>query len=169
MSLKAVDEPSTIRASRQENVVVTTTARTGTADLGSTRWRYRQPGRARSREKDHIWREVEATIPTVAQRDKATIIDVMSAAPVTDCTACWKISMNGKPVLVLSAASISPMQKRSARAIPSPMTPLSMMLEMMARGTTIEACWISSDMWMAPSAPKNAYTFPIRPTKTESP
>ena len=83
MSLKAVDEPSTMRARRQAMVVVTETARTGTADLELTRWMRSQPGTALSREKAHSWREAEATMPTVAQRDKVMMREVISAAPAT--------------------------------------------------------------------------------------
>ena len=82
MSLKAVEEPSTIRAKTQASPVVKKTASTGIADLELTRWMCFQPGTALSREKAQSCREADATIPTVAQRESVMMIDVMSAAPV---------------------------------------------------------------------------------------
>ena len=82
MSLKTVEEPSTIRAETQARDVVRKTASIGMADLELTRWMYCQPGMALSREKAQSCREADATMPTVAQRESVIIIDVMSAAPV---------------------------------------------------------------------------------------
>ncbi len=82
MSLKAVEEPSTIRARIQASPVVKKTASTGIADLEFTRWICCQPGTALSREKAQSCREADATMPTVAQRASVMMMDVMSAAPV---------------------------------------------------------------------------------------
>ena len=60
MSLKAVEEPRMMRARRQVMVVVSAMERTGMADLALTRWMYRHPGTALSREKAQSWREAEA-------------------------------------------------------------------------------------------------------------
>ena len=72
--------------------------------------------------------------------------DIMMAAPGRFCTAWRKISIKGKRVGVLSAASMSPMQKSNANAIPKPNVPLRKMLNVMARGTMTAAFWISSAM-----------------------
>ena len=64
---------------------------------------------------------------------------------------------------------MSPMQKSSASAMPNPSKPFKTMLNTIAFGTTTAAFCISSDMWIAPSAPKKAYTLPSSPTKKESP
>ena len=82
MSLKAVDEPSTIRARTHASDVVKKTASTGIADLELTRWMCCQPGTALSREKAQSCRDADATMPTVAHRESVIIIEVMSAAPV---------------------------------------------------------------------------------------
>ena len=64
---------------------------------------------------------------------------------------------------------MSPMQKSRASAMPNPSKPFKTMLNTIAFGTTTAAFFISSDIWMAPSAPKKAYTLPSSPTKNESP
>ena len=64
---------------------------------------------------------------------------------------------------------MSPMQKSSASAMPNPSKPFKKMLDTMAFGTMTAAFFISSDMWMAPSAPMKANTLPSSPTKKESP
>ena len=82
MSLEAVEEPSTMRARTQAGAVVEKTASTGIAGLELSRWRCSQPGTALSREKAQSCRDADATMPTVAQRESVTTMDVMSAAPV---------------------------------------------------------------------------------------
>ena len=64
---------------------------------------------------------------------------------------------------------MSPMQKISASAMPNPRKPFKTMLNTIAFGTMTAAFFISSDVWMAPSAPKKANTLPSSPTKNESP
>lgn len=67
--------------------------------------------------------------------------------------ACTKISMNGNPVGVSKAALISPRQNKRAIRSARPNTPLSIIVEIIAQGTIVEALWISSAIWQALSAP----------------
>jgi len=77
--------------------------------------------------------------------------------------------MNGKPVGVDSAFSMSPMQKRIATSIEKPMTPFKAIEATREWGTTVDAFLISSLMWIAPSAPMKAKTVVMRPTKKDIP
>lgn len=53
--------------------------------------------------------------------------------------ACVNISMNGNPVGVSSAAVISPRQNRRAIKSAKPRAPLTIIVTIMAQGTTVEA------------------------------
>ena len=110
----------------------------------------------------------------------------MAVEPERFCTACEMISMKGNPVLVPRAVEMSPMQNKTAISMEKPRAPLSAMLMIMLRGTTVEAFAISSHMWTAPSAPngsinqeedtrpqdhlpRKAYTEVMIPTKKVKP
>ena len=94
-SLKATSEPMLMMDKRHAMRVVTAMAQTGTEVRGSTRWRRRQPGRPRSRAKDHDMRDAEARRPTAEQRPRTVMIDAMVAAPAVEFVAWRKISMKG--------------------------------------------------------------------------
>ena len=97
-----------------------------------------QPGRPRSRAKDHTMRDAEARKPTSAHSARAVIIDAITAAPRTDLVAWRNICMKGNPVGESKAAVRSPRQKSTAMIIPNPMLPLITRVNIMDRGTITE-------------------------------
>ena len=85
----------------------------------------------------------------VAQIPKATIMTAMPVLPPTDCVACTKMAIKGKPVGVsmIDSADRSPEQNRTAISIAKPSVPFNKTLTIMERGTFIEALEISSDIY----------------------
>ena len=118
-------------------------------------------------------RDAEARRPTLAQNCMITRMDDMTVAPATDPVEWSRISMYGYPVGVFSAPSTSVKLNSVIISIPNARLPLMKMVNMIERGTTTEASWISSDIysrvnelvvlhflrgrgidtWIAPSAP----------------
>lgn len=109
--------------------------------------RWRQNGRPRSRANDHVMRDDDATNPIVAHTPSAVTIEAMAVLPDTELVACRNISINGYPVGVADAASMSPRQNRTAISIPNPRNAFSDMLVTMERGTLMDGFCISSDIW----------------------
>ena len=101
-------------------------------------------------------REVPQSMATVAKMTKTSIRATMAVEPERFCTAWEMISMKGNPVFVPRAVEMSPMQNKTAISMAKPSTPLSAMLMIILRGTTVEAFAISSHMWTAPSAPRGS-------------
>jgi hypothetical protein len=81
-------------------------------------------------------REVEAENPTLALIVRTMTMDAITAAPDRDCTARWKMAMNGKAGFSSRTASKSPMRKSTVRIMPKPRLPLMVIPVMMDRGTT---------------------------------
>jgi hypothetical protein len=106
-----------------------------------------QPGTPLSRAKDQVIRDAEATTEMVAQIVKTVITADIAVAPAIDLTPCWKIAMNGNPVVVPRTVVKSPRQNRMAISIPNPSTPLRKILNIIALGTTLDALLISSDIY----------------------
>ena len=131
--------------------------------------RYLEPGRPLSRAKAHICRDEAAREAIAAQIISDNTMETMIVAPVLERVACWKISIKGNKVGVVSALSMSPMQKRMAMSMPKPRAPLMPMLQIRLCGTTRVASRISSLMCTAPSAPMKANTVVIKPTKKDMP
>lgn len=105
-----------------------------------------QNGSPRSRAKDHVIRDEDATNPMVAHTPSAVTIAAIAVLPDTECVAWTNISIKGYPVGVSSAASMSPTQNRTATSMPKPRKAFSVMLVTMERGTFMEGFWISSDI-----------------------
>ena len=55
--------------------------------------------------------------------------------------------MNGYPVGLFAAVSMSPAQNRMAMRAAKPRTPLRMVVATIVLGTTVEASWISSAVY----------------------
>ena len=62
-----------------------------------------------------------------------------------------------------------PQVKANVMTMIQPKPPLTRIDHMVALGRTIEASRISSDMWIAESAPRRPYTEVSRPTMNERP
>ena len=105
-----------------------------------------QNGSPRSRAKDQIIRDEDATNPMVAHTPNAVTIAAIAVLPDTDLVAWRNISIKGYPVGVVNAASMSPRQSKTAISIPKPKKAFRAMLVTMDRGTLTEAFWISSDI-----------------------
>ena len=82
-----------ISDSKIEIAAVQRTEYTGTVVLSLTLDRVLQPGRPRSRAKDQKTRDVEASIPTVAQLARMTMMADMTVAPARELVACSKMYM----------------------------------------------------------------------------
>lgn len=109
-------------------------------------------GRPLSRAKAHNILEAAARTAVEQKMVKNNINDVIPVAP--PLPVAWaKISMNGNLVGVARASSIFPMQNRTARSIANPRVPFTTILTIRLLGTMVEAPFISSHMWIAPSAP----------------
>jgi hypothetical protein len=67
-----------------------------------------------SRAKDQSNRDAVAMMPIAAAAIKTSINEVMTVDPALLFVACTNISINGNPVGLFNALSISPRQKRSA-------------------------------------------------------
>lgn len=78
--------------------------------------------------------------------------DINAVAPFVP-TAWAVISMKGKPVGDASALSISPMQNNTAINAANPSVPFIARVNIRLRGMFVEAFWISSLIWTAPSRP----------------
>ena len=173
-SLKPTVEPMLMRPRRQAITVVTAMAITGidvrsstfvghvskigskthaqayipskalVRRVGLTLDKYLQPGRPRSRAKDHVILEAPATQEMVPRIARVAIIADIVRAPDKESTACRKMAMKGYPVGVDRTVSGSPRQNSKAKSIPKPMIPLIAILKIMARGTTTAAFFISS-------------------------
>jgi hypothetical protein len=78
-------------------------------------------------------------------------MEVIAVAPVFDCVAFLKISMNGYPVGVLIALFTSPIQNKMARIMAKPSAPLRNMVKNMLRGTLIDASLTSSAKYVRPN------------------
>lgn len=96
------------------------------------------------RAKAHSWRDADARNPNVADTIKASTIETITVAAVVDCVAFLNISMNGYPVGVFSALSTFPIQNRTDIVIAKPRAPFKRIVNIMLRGTLIEASLASS-------------------------
>ena len=123
-ALNAADEPMLMRPRSMVIITESVIEYRGSFDWGSTLDRYREPGMPLSRAKAHIIREVAARTAIHAIIIIESTTETMAVAPPLDFVACWKISINGKPVVLDRALSILPMQKRIASSIANPRTPL---------------------------------------------
>jgi hypothetical protein len=92
-------------------------------------------------------------MPIAAAIMRSRIKQVIPVAAALLFVAWTNISMKGNPVGVSKAALISPRQNKRAIRSARPITPLSIIVEIIAQGTIVEALWISSAMWQAESAP----------------
>lgn len=64
---------------------------------------------------------------------------VMTVVPALLFVACRKISMNGNPVGLVRASSMSPKQNSKAINMPKPITPFSTTVLIIAQGTMVDA------------------------------
>lgn len=94
--------------------------------------------------KDQRRREAVAMVPVADAVKRKRIKHVMAVAAALLFVACAKISMKGNPVGVSNAAVVPPRQNKSAIKSANPRTPLSIMVEIIAQGTIVEAFWTSS-------------------------
>ena len=117
----------------------------------------------------HMTRDAAAREATLAKIMRERTTENMAVAPPVELVAWVKISMKGKPVGVVRAVVMSPMQKRIAMSMAKPRVPLMPMLARREWGNTVEAFLISSHMWTAPSAPRKAKMVVMRPTKNDVP
>lgn len=92
-------------------------------------------------------RDADAIPPTVAQSPRMVIIDAITVEPATDSVASKKISIKGYPVGECKAFSTLPRENKTVRIMPSPSDPFITMVVMMDVGTTLDAFWISSDIY----------------------
>jgi hypothetical protein len=124
-------------------------AHMGTVVRSLTIDKVRQKGRPRSRAKDHKKREVEASIPTVAQAPRTMIIVAITVVPAVEFVACLKIYICGNPSRPgpeVIASSKLPMQKTIAIIMAKPQVPLIIRLRRMEAGTTTDGFTVSSDI-----------------------
>jgi hypothetical protein len=143
-------DPTFISDNSTAIMVVATMAHMGTVVRSLTLDKVRQKGRPRSRAKDQNTREVEASIPTVAQAPRIMIIVAITVAPVVEFVACLKIYICGnpsRPGLEVIASSRLPMQKTIAIIMAKPQVPLIIRLRRMEAGTTTDGFTVSSDIY----------------------
>src|SRR4051812_17249662 len=100
---------------------------------------YLLPGTPLSLANDQRRREAVAITPQPDAVKRKRIKQDIAVAAAILLVAWAKISMNGNPVGVLRAASISPRQNRSAIKSANPKTPLTIIVAIIAHGTTVEA------------------------------
>jgi len=168
-ALKAAVLPRFMRARRTPMTAVTKIEYRGRPSEGLTRLMYPLKGTPLSLAKDQRRREAPAItpLPAAVKRKRTKLVIAVAAALLF--VAWAKISIKGNPVGVSKAAVTSPMQNKSAIKSASPKTPLTIIVVTMAQGTTVEALWTSSAIWLALSAPVKAKTLAIIPTKTDNP
>ena len=110
-------------------------------------------GGLQDKEYDLHIRDADARSPTLAQNCMTTRTEAKTVAAATEPVECRKISMKGKVVGVSRAPSTSVKLKSVAISMPKAKLPLMTMVNMIARGTTTEASWISSDIYHLVSLP----------------
>jgi hypothetical protein len=92
-----------------------------------------------SRAKDQSRRDAVAIIPIAAAIINRRIKQVMPVAAALLFVAWTKISMKGNPVGVSKALLMFPRQNKRAINSAKPMIPLSIIVEIIAQGTIVEA------------------------------
>lgn len=90
-------------------------------------------------------RDVEAERPTPAPMVRTMTSEAITAAPDRDCTARWKMAMNGNAGFSARTEERSPIRKRTVRSMPKPRVPFIAIPIIIERGTTTCAFWISSE------------------------
>lgn len=120
--------------------------------------RYRKPtcaknlenGMPPSRAKANVNRETEVSSARLEAMAMMIIADSIADAPALEFVACLEIAMIGKPVFVLRAPSIFPIEKSSASNIPKAIKPLMTIERNITRGivtaeslTSSDLCWAS--------------------------
>lgn len=124
MALNTVADPMLIRLNKHVTVPVMPILTSGIFILRSTCPTARECGTARSRAKAQSWRDAAATVVSEQQQNIRSRHAESAVPPGMEREACVKISMNGKPVGVLRAKSMSPIQYRMAISMQKPVTPL---------------------------------------------
>ena len=144
IALKAAVEPILMSERSVVNSVAVRIEFTGTFDRG---WMYRKKlenGRALSRAKANVWRDVVARILIALQTSSARMIAERPLAAALDCVALWKACIKENPVGGSRTDSTSPIVNRKVMRMMNPRVPLMRAVEIMHHGTIFEASLISS-------------------------
>jgi hypothetical protein len=102
-----------------------------------------------SRAKANVNRETEVSSAKLEAKAMTIMADSIADAPALEFVACLKMAMIGKPVFVLRASSMFPIEKSRASNIPNASKPLMTIERNITRGIVTAASLTSSDLYWA--------------------